>query len=89
MLMPGNVNNTYYCHLISKYDLFANVVNLLGLYRWLSLGNQLSGVRLINEGLRARFKASYPDVDVQPPSPPRASTMETDNEPMAVDSITA
>ncbi|KAF8099401.1 hypothetical protein N665_0244s0003 [Sinapis alba] len=70
-----------------KLELFARMHNAHA--GWLSLGNQLSGVRLINEGLRARFKASYPDVDVQPPSPPRASTMETDNEPMAVDSITA
>ncbi|CAH8353434.1 unnamed protein product [Eruca vesicaria subsp. sativa] len=70
-----------------KLELFARMHNAHA--GWLSLGNQLSGVRLINEGLRARFKASYPDIDVQPPSPPRASTMETDNEPMAVDSITA
>lgn len=42
--------------------------------RWLSLGNQLNGVRLVDEGLRARFKAAYPDVEVQPPSPPRASS---------------
>lgn len=70
-----------------KLELFARMHNAHA--GWLSLGNQLSGVRLINEGLRARFKASYPDVDVQPPSPPRASTMETDNEPMTVDSITA
>lgn len=45
----------------------------------MSLGNQLSGVRLVDEGLRARFKAAYPDVEVQPASPPRASAMETDN----------
>jgi len=44
----------------------------------MSLGNQLSGVRLVDEGLRARFKAAYPDVEVQPPSPPRASAMEVD-----------
>lgn len=35
------------------------------------MGNQLNGVRLVDEGLRARFKAAYPDVEVQPPSPPR------------------
>lgn len=44
----------------------------------MSLGNQLSGVRLVDEGLRARFKAAYPDVEVQPLSPPRASAMEVD-----------
>lgn len=46
--------------------------------RWMSLGNQLSGVRLVDEGLRARFKAAYPEVEVQPQSPPRASAMEVD-----------
>lgn len=45
----------------------------------MSLGNQLNGVRLVDEGLRARFKAAYPDVEVQPPSPPRASAMEVDS----------
>ncbi|CAH2070979.1 unnamed protein product [Thlaspi arvense] len=69
-----------------KLELFARMHNAHA--GWLSLGNQLNGVRLINEGLRARFKASYPEIDVQPPSPPRASAMETDNEPMAIDSIT-
>lgn len=44
----------------------------------MSLGNQLSGVRLVDEGLRARFKAAYPDVEVQPASPPRASAVEVD-----------
>jgi mRNA m6A methyltransferase catalytic subunit len=47
--------------------------------RWLSLGNQLNRVRLVDEGLRARYKAAYPDVEVQPPSPPRTSA------PMDVD----
>ncbi|KAG7552676.1 MT-A70-like [Arabidopsis thaliana x Arabidopsis arenosa] len=70
-----------------KLELFARMHNAHA--GWLSLGNQLNGVRLINEGLRARFKASYPEIDVQPPSPPRASAMETENEPMAIDSITA
>ncbi|CAN8246560.1 unnamed protein product [Cochlearia groenlandica] len=70
-----------------KLELFARMHNAHA--GWLSLGNQLNGVRLINEGLRARFKASYPEIDVQPPSPPRASPMETDNDPMAIDSITA
>lgn len=45
----------------------------------MSLGNQLSGVRLVDEGLRARFKAAYPDVEVQPSSPPRPSAMEVDS----------
>lgn len=45
----------------------------------MSLGNQLDGVRLVDEGLRARFKAAYPEVAVQPPSPPRASAMEVDS----------
>lgn len=44
----------------------------------MSLGNQLSGVRLVDEGLRARFKAAYPEVEVQPQSPPRVSAMEVD-----------
>jgi len=39
----------------------------------------LSGVRLVDEGLRARFKAAYPDVEVQPASPSRASAMEVDS----------
>lgn len=45
----------------------------------MSLGNQLNGVRLVDEGLRARFKAAYPDVEVQPASPPRTSAMELDS----------
>ena len=49
------------------------------LIRWMSLGNQLNGVRLVDEGLRARFKAAYPEVEVQPQSPPRASAMEVDS----------
>ena len=47
--------------------------------RWLSLGNQLNGVQLVDEGLRARFKAAYPDVEVQPASPTRTSAMDTDS----------
>ncbi|KAJ3680162.1 hypothetical protein LUZ60_016440 [Juncus effusus] len=54
-----------------KLELFARMHNTHA--GWLSLGNQLNGVRLVDEGLRARFKAAYPDVEVQPPSPPRAS----------------
>lgn len=45
----------------------------------MSLGNQLNGVRLVDDGLRARFKAAYPDVEVQPSSPPRSSAMEVDS----------
>ena len=33
----------------------------------------------MDEGLRARFKAAYPDVEVQPASPPRTSAMELDS----------
>ncbi|XP_056170830.1 putative N6-adenosine-methyltransferase MT-A70-like isoform X2 [Syzygium oleosum] len=50
----------------------------LGREWWLSLGNKLSGARLVEEGLQARFKPAYPDVEVQPASPPRASVMEVD-----------
>ncbi|KAJ4955537.1 hypothetical protein NE237_012320 [Protea cynaroides] len=59
-----------------KLELFARMHNTHG--GWMSLGNQLNGVRLVDEGLRARFKAAYPDVEVQPPSPPRSSAMEVD-----------
>ncbi|PKA52071.1 putative N6-adenosine-methyltransferase MT-A70-like [Apostasia shenzhenica] len=52
-----------------KLELFARMHNTHA--GWLSLGNQLNGVRLVDEGLRARFKAAYPDVEVHPPSPPR------------------
>ncbi|KAI4343151.1 hypothetical protein MLD38_027687 [Melastoma candidum] len=60
-----------------KLELFARMHNTHS--GWISLGNQLNGVRLVDEGLRARFKAAYPDVEVQPPSPPRASAMEIDS----------
>lgn len=60
-----------------KLELFARMHNTQA--GWLSLGNQLNGVRLVDEGLRARYKAAYPDVEVSPPSPPRTST------PMDVD----
>jgi len=33
---------------------------------------------LVDEGLRARFKAAYPDVEIQPPSPPRSSAIEVE-----------
>ncbi|KAJ6820226.1 putative N6-adenosine-methyltransferase MT-A70-like [Iris pallida] len=55
-----------------KLELFARMHNTQA--GWLSLGNQLQGVRLVDDGLRARFKAAYADVEVQPPSPPRASS---------------
>nr|DAD36180.1 TPA_asm: hypothetical protein HUJ06_006820 [Nelumbo nucifera] len=48
-----------------KLELFARMHNTHA--GWISLGNQLHGVRLVDEGLRARFKAAYPDVEVQPP----------------------
>ncbi|KAH7550121.1 hypothetical protein JRO89_XS13G0138600 [Xanthoceras sorbifolium] len=62
-----------------KLELFARMHNTHA--GWMSLGNQLEGVRLVDEGLRARFKAAYPDVAVQPSSPPRASAMEIDSNP--------
>ncbi|KAB1215527.1 N6-adenosine-methyltransferase MT-A70-like [Morella rubra] len=64
-----------------KLELFARMHNTHA--GWMSLGNQLNGVRLVDEGLRARFKAAYPDVEVQPTSPPRASAMEVDSGPTA------
>lgn len=60
-----------------KLELFARMHNVHA--GWMSLGNQLQGVRLVDEGLRARFKAAYPDVEVQPASPPRPSAMEVDS----------
>ena len=63
-----------------KLELFARMHNTQA--GWLSLGNQVSGTRLVDEGLRARYKAAYPDFEVQPPSPPRASA------PMDVDQST-
>lgn len=59
-----------------KLELFARMHNTHA--GWISLGNQLNTVRLVDEGLRARFKAAYPDVEVQPPSPPRSSAMDID-----------
>ncbi|KAL2527768.1 N6-adenosine-methyltransferase MT-A70-like [Abeliophyllum distichum] len=59
-----------------KLELFARMHNVHA--GWISLGNQLQGVRLVDEGLRARFKAAYPDVEVQPASPPRAAPMEVE-----------
>ncbi|XVF12898.1 hypothetical protein REPUB_Repub08aG0159500 [Reevesia pubescens] len=60
-----------------KLELFARMHNTHA--GWISLGNQLNDVRLVDEGLRARYKAAYPQVEVQPPSPPRASAMEIDS----------
>ncbi|KAL6557012.1 hypothetical protein OROHE_006888 [Orobanche hederae] len=60
-----------------KLELFARMNNVQA--GWLSLGNQLQGVRLVDEGLRARFRAAYPDVDVQPSSPPRTAAMDIDH----------
>lgn len=60
-----------------KLELFARMHNTHA--GWMSLGNQLNGVRLVDEGLRARFKAAYPEVEVQPSSPPRPSAMEVDS----------
>eukprot|EP00252_Welwitschia_mirabilis_P015540 TRINITY_DN3420_c0_g1_i1.p1 TRINITY_DN3420_c0_g1~~TRINITY_DN3420_c0_g1_i1.p1 ORF type:complete len:800 (-),score=167.09 TRINITY_DN3420_c0_g1_i1:304-2703(-) len=59
-----------------KLELFARMHNTHA--GWISLGNQLQGVRLVDEGLRARFKAAYPDVEVQPPSPPRSAGLDAD-----------
>ncbi|ONK73666.1 uncharacterized protein A4U43_C04F34010 [Asparagus officinalis] len=61
-----------------KLELFARMHNTHA--GWLSLGNQLQGVRLVDEGLRGRFKAAYPDVEVQPASPPRTTApIDTDS----------
>lgn len=57
--------------------------------RWISLGNQLSGVRLVDEGLRARYKAAFPDQVIHPPDPPsraggqesKPSVQENDSSP--------
>lgn len=66
-----------------KLELFARMHNTHA--GWLSLGNQLNGVRLVDEGLRARFKAAYSDVEIQPPSPPRNSAMEVETPFSGVD----
>ncbi|KAL5717248.1 mRNA (2'-O-methyladenosine-N(6)-)-methyltransferase [Ranunculus cassubicifolius] len=59
-----------------KLELFARMHNAHP--GWISLGNQLKGVHLVDDALRARFKAVYPDIEVQPPSPCRDSAMEVD-----------
>eukprot|EP00246_Nothoceros_aenigmaticus_P005351 TRINITY_DN17335_c0_g1_i1.p1 TRINITY_DN17335_c0_g1~~TRINITY_DN17335_c0_g1_i1.p1 ORF type:complete len:230 (+),score=17.43 TRINITY_DN17335_c0_g1_i1:47-691(+) len=50
-----------------KLELFARMHNTHA--GWISLGNQLSGVRLVDEGLRSRFKAAYPEISIQPLDP--------------------
>lgn len=61
-----------------KLELFARMHNTHA--GWISLGNQLNGVRLVDEGLRARFKAAYPDVEIQPADPPtKVSVTEIDS----------
>lgn len=57
-----------------KLELFARMHNTHA--GWISLGNQLNGVRLVDEGLRARFKAAYPEVEIQPPDPPTKSELD-------------
>ncbi|XP_002989604.2 probable N6-adenosine-methyltransferase MT-A70-like [Selaginella moellendorffii] len=49
-----------------KLELFARMHNTHA--GWISLGNQLNGVRLVDDNLRRRFKAAYPDVEVHPPN---------------------
>lgn len=78
-----------------KLELFARMHNTHA--GWISLGNQLNGVRLVDEGLRARFKAAYPDVEFQPPDPPTKADLDpsqgimvpgiTDNPPGTVTEI--
>lgn len=58
-----------------KLELFARMHNTHA--GWISLGNQLNGVRLVDEGLRARFKAAYPDVEIQPPDPSTKSELDS------------
>ncbi|KAI3924578.1 hypothetical protein MKX01_038018 [Papaver californicum] len=70
-----------------KLELFARMHNTHS--GWMSLGNQLQGVHLVDEGLRARFKAAYPEVEVQPSSPPRISTMDVDSEATPLEPYTS
>lgn len=68
-----------------KLELFARMHNTHA--GWLSLGNQLHGARLVDDGLRGRFKAAYPDVEVQPTSPPRTvAAIDADSTPTQVKS---
>ncbi|RZC73830.1 hypothetical protein C5167_049310 [Papaver somniferum] len=70
-----------------KLELFARMHNTHS--GWMSLGNQLQGVHLVDEGLRARFKAAYPEVEVQPSSPPRTSAMDIDAEATPLEPYTS
>ncbi|MCL7030301.1 hypothetical protein MKW94_000587 [Papaver nudicaule] len=70
-----------------KLELFARMHNTHP--GWMSLGNQLPGVSLVDEGLRARFKAAYPEVEVQPPSPPRTSAMDVDSDAAPLEPYTS
>ncbi|MCL7026459.1 hypothetical protein MKW94_006554, partial [Papaver nudicaule] len=70
-----------------KLELFARMHNTHS--GWMSLGNQLQGVSLVDEGLRARFKAAYPEVEVQPPSPPRTSTMDVNSDATPLEPYTS
>jgi hypothetical protein len=75
-------SRVWFSWIIIMLHIFLTYLNLTVIFytiSWMSLGNQLEGVRLVDEGLRARFKAAYPDVVVQPSSPPRASAMEIDS----------
>eukprot|EP00850_Spirogloea_muscicola_P008773 SM000047S16912 [mRNA] locus=s47:795117:799981:+ [translate_table: standard] len=47
-----------------KLEIFARPHNTHA--GWISLGNQLDGVRLVDKGMRDRFKAVYPEVSVKP-----------------------
>ncbi|KAL9276008.1 N6-adenosine-methyltransferase MT-A70-like-like protein [Drosera capensis] len=60
-----------------KLELFARMHNTHA--GWLSLGNQLNGVHLVDEGLRARFRAAYQDVEIRPPCLPLSSAMEVES----------
>lgn len=78
----------FYClnfWVIHKYNFLLLTFRSYFSTRWISLGNQLNGVRLVDEGLRARYKAAYPQVDVQPASPPTPSTARS-RSPFATES---
>ncbi|GFZ12748.1 mRNAadenosine methylase [Actinidia rufa] len=64
-----------------KLELFARMHNTHA--GWMSLGNHLSGIWLVDEGRRAMSKAAYPDVEVQPASPPRTSSTKGCTAPVA------
>eukprot|EP00897_Mesotaenium_endlicherianum_P000948 jgi/Mesen1/10854/ME000093S10374 len=54
-----------------KLELFARPHNTHA--GWISLGNQLNGVRLVDPEVRARFKGAYPSVEIEPPDAPAES----------------